>query len=114
MGGKGGVNSLTKIVIKSSIYIVMTREEFLASNFNELDIKVEQYWSLSEEDKKYITEKIVEYIEIELHKNLNLFNYYEYILMRSEYESSLSEEYERADILKRTSELLKEKYLKYF
>jgi hypothetical protein len=34
--------------------------------------------------------------------------------MRSEYESSLSEEYERADILKRTYHSLKEKYSKYF
>jgi hypothetical protein len=75
------------------------------------DIDLEDYWTLTEDEKTEITEIIQTYYDELLLKQPELYSVYLHLLKESLIKSDLREDYEQSDMIKRSIEKLKEVYL---
>lgn len=75
------------------------------------DINLEDYWTLTENEKTEITEIIQTYYDELLLREPQLYSVYLHLLKETLIRSDLKEDYEQSDMIKRSIEKLKEVYL---
>ena len=86
----------------------MTKVEhqILALLDNKYDIEIEEYWTLTEEDKDYLGKIIAEKVIRENARDKNYIEFHANILNERIAESEYEEAFERADIIKRIQQKL--------
>jgi len=96
----------------------MNKNRKKSDRFKELllekyDIKVDEYFSLPENDKEEISDIILSYYEKTLGVEPKLIHLYIYILRSNLNIALQEEEYERCDIITRTMMKLEDRFGKY-
>jgi hypothetical protein len=80
--------------------------DILALLDNKYDIEIEEYWTLKEEDKNYLSKIISEKVIRENARDVNYIEFHSQMLEERIAEAEHQEEFERADILKRIQQKL--------